>query len=476
MKKVLILFGTVVFLTLGSGNSMAQLDGHGNAPDFTLTDIDGTEHHLYDYLDSGKVVLIDFFATWCGICRSNTPLLEDIYNKYGPGGSGVMELLSLEAYTPTTDLEVREFMETYGSTNPHINETEGVGEMYNLSGFPYYYVVAPDRSYKVFAGIVMNLESELSYAIENSPGLRDVENDIRIIGFNEPRGTYCNEDIIPEIELQNYGKNDITQLRLNIEIDGILEYSREYTERLLPYEYATLTFPKLENLDQGWHEFDVSVSSVNSSSDAEPNNGPSSGSFLFLQQSENLIVKVITDTYPAETFWQVTEDGKVAAERQSFQIASTTYHDTICLEANHCYTISLHDRFGDGLSTGGLQLIYRGDIIAEFKSDSFNSGSEQIEFCLSGASGIDVNTLKEYDIIAFPNPTNGEINLMFPYDFEQSSIVTLHNLAGQVFYEEQLSRGLTKKTINLSAFSNGIIFLRVSYGNQVITKEILIQK
>ncbi len=475
MKKVLLLVAILVF-TLGSGNLMAQLDGHGNAPDFTLTDIDGADHHLYEYLDSGKVVLIDFFAVWCGICQSNTPVLEGIYNKYGPEGSQVMEFLSLEAYSPTTDQEVREFMETFESTNPHVNETEEVGAMYKLSGFPYYYVVAPDRSYKVFAGITMNLENELSDAIETSPGLRDVENDIRIIGFDKPRGSYCNEDIVPEVEFQNYGKNEITDLWLNIEIDGILEYTQQFSELLLPYEYASLTFPKLENLAQGWHDFEVLIGSVNYSHDAEANNGPSKGSFLFLKESEELTIQVTTDTYPAETFWQVTEEGKVAAERQSYNIASTTFYDTICLEANHCYTISLHDRFGDGLSKGGLQLIYRGDTIAEFKADSFSNRLEQIEFCLSETSGISINTLKDYDIIVSPNPASGEINLSFPPDFEGPSIITLHNIVGQVLFEGRLDNGLAEKSINLSAFSNGIIFLRIAYGNQVLTKKIFIQK
>ncbi len=35
-----------------------------DAADFTVKDIDGKEHHLYSYLEAGKWVLIDFWATW----------------------------------------------------------------------------------------------------------------------------------------------------------------------------------------------------------------------------------------------------------------------------------------------------------------------------------------------------------------------------------------------------------------------------
>ena len=198
MAKVhTFLFTTFILLLAGSTDTIAQLDGSGNAPDFTLTDIDSVDHHLYEYLDSNKVVLIDFFTVWCGICRSNTYVLENIYKKYGPGGSDKLVLLSLEADSTTTDKQVADFADYYNADYPHINTTLDTGTDYQVPGFPAYYVIAPDRSYRYFPGIEMFLEDSLSGAIENSPGLREVENDARITRFITPKGTYCNEDIIP---------------------------------------------------------------------------------------------------------------------------------------------------------------------------------------------------------------------------------------------------------------------------------------
>lgn len=42
--------------------AQAQLADGSTAPDFTLTDINGQTHHLYDYLGAGKTVIIDFFC------------------------------------------------------------------------------------------------------------------------------------------------------------------------------------------------------------------------------------------------------------------------------------------------------------------------------------------------------------------------------------------------------------------------------
>ncbi len=50
------------------------------APDFELTDKDGNPVRLSDY--RGKVVFIDFWASWCNICVKAIPEVKQIYNKY----------------------------------------------------------------------------------------------------------------------------------------------------------------------------------------------------------------------------------------------------------------------------------------------------------------------------------------------------------------------------------------------------------
>ena len=478
MKKILILLVCwVMMFAAGSIDSMAQLDGRGNAPDFILTDVDGNEHHLYEYLDSGKVVVLDFFAVWCGICQSNTTVLESIYEKYGPEGIEKIELLSLEADNSTTDQQVLDYVETFSSTNPHINATMETGSDYKIPGFPIYYIVAPDRSYRYFPGVEMNLEDALSEAIETSPGLRYIDNDARIIGFSEPRGTYCQTDIIPFMEIQNYGKNEISDLVLQINMDGEVVQTQHLTQVLQPYEYLEVTMPPLENVEHGWHAINFEITSVNSSDDAELNNGPSSGFFLFLKESEEIEIQFNSDTYPAETFWQIMEDGKVASERLSYDKARTQFSDIVCLEDNHCYSLVIYDRFGDGLSEGGIEVLYKGISLASLSSDSINGSSSEMCFCVnSGTSGIDANNLYRFQIEVYPNPTSGRITIAIPEITADPVSLSLHNMAGQVILKESGIGLSSKKTIDLSAFPNGIFFLRIAFANQIITKKILIHK
>jgi peroxiredoxin len=58
------------------------------APEFTLKDADGKTVHLSDY--KGKVVLLDFFATWCGPCKIEIPWFIEFQKKYGPAGLQVV--------------------------------------------------------------------------------------------------------------------------------------------------------------------------------------------------------------------------------------------------------------------------------------------------------------------------------------------------------------------------------------------------
>jgi len=60
------------------------------APDFTLQDLKGRQISLSDF--KGKVVLLDFWATWCGPCIKSIPNLEMLYTKYKDEGLVVLGL------------------------------------------------------------------------------------------------------------------------------------------------------------------------------------------------------------------------------------------------------------------------------------------------------------------------------------------------------------------------------------------------
>lgn len=62
-----------------SGKGLTMLPEIKPAPDFLLTDLNGDEHRLADY--RGKVVIINFWATWCPPCRAEMPSMQKAWEQ-----------------------------------------------------------------------------------------------------------------------------------------------------------------------------------------------------------------------------------------------------------------------------------------------------------------------------------------------------------------------------------------------------------
>jgi thiol-disulfide isomerase/thioredoxin len=64
--------------------------------DFALKDVDGKDVRLADY--KGKVVLLDFWATWCLPCKMEIPIFIDLYNRYKSQGFEVVSIVLLDRF------------------------------------------------------------------------------------------------------------------------------------------------------------------------------------------------------------------------------------------------------------------------------------------------------------------------------------------------------------------------------------------
>ncbi len=74
-----ILPGIILAIFAASSLASSTLEGQ-SAPDFVLKSSAGNNLRLSEY--RGDVVMINFWATWCGPCRQEMPLLDDLYGRY----------------------------------------------------------------------------------------------------------------------------------------------------------------------------------------------------------------------------------------------------------------------------------------------------------------------------------------------------------------------------------------------------------
>jgi len=108
------------------------------APDFTLQDIDGKTWKLSD-LKGKKIVMIDFWATWCNICKREMPILQKVYEEYK--GKNVEFLgIALDENVAA----IKKVVKQKGVTYPILvdKDTKVATEIYQLSGpIPYKVVI-----------------------------------------------------------------------------------------------------------------------------------------------------------------------------------------------------------------------------------------------------------------------------------------------------------------------------------------------
>ena len=152
-KRVLI-YGIVAICLLGlyiAGRRKAQpantTAASSGAPDFTLTDIDNKKLSLSAY--KGKVVLLDFWATWCTPCREEIPAFVAMQQKLGPQGLQVIGISMDDDAAP-----VRKFYQQFQINYPVAVGDDKLAQSYGgVLGLPVNFVIDREgRIAKKFLG------------------------------------------------------------------------------------------------------------------------------------------------------------------------------------------------------------------------------------------------------------------------------------------------------------------------------------
>ena len=139
--------------------------------DFTLKDKYGNEHTLSDY--KGKVVFLNFWATWCNPCLIEMPHIEEIYKEYGFNEDEVVVLgvanPSSKEYPNNNDVpkeEIIDFIEEKGYTFPIVfDETGEVYRDYFIRSFPTTFMINKDG--KIYGYVSGSLTKDIMVNIIN---------------------------------------------------------------------------------------------------------------------------------------------------------------------------------------------------------------------------------------------------------------------------------------------------------------------
>ena len=111
---------------------------HPLAPEFSLQELTGKTLKLSDY--RGKVVLLDFWATWCDPCREQIPYFVELQNKLGDQGFQIIGVSMDDGPEP-----VRDFYRKFRMNYPVVMGNAQIGELYGgVLGLPIAFVIGRD--------------------------------------------------------------------------------------------------------------------------------------------------------------------------------------------------------------------------------------------------------------------------------------------------------------------------------------------
>ena len=134
--------------------------------DMELTDQFGEVHTLSEY--KGKVIFLNFWATWCGPCRNEMPDIQKLYEEYSAKGEDaeavILGIAGPEIGQEGTREEIADFMNENGYTYPVLmDETGELFSQYGISAFPTTFMI--DREGNVYGYVTGQMTEDIMRSI-----------------------------------------------------------------------------------------------------------------------------------------------------------------------------------------------------------------------------------------------------------------------------------------------------------------------
>ena len=144
-----LLMSSLLLIQGCSDNATAPPATMEAAPDFNMTLFEGGDFQLS--AQKGKVVVINFFASWCVSCGEETPVIEKLSHKYSP-----QTVVFLAIAVDDTEKKAKEFMKKMGMTIPAgLDMTGKIKESYGIYGMPTTFFIDKNGKVSYFhAGVV----------------------------------------------------------------------------------------------------------------------------------------------------------------------------------------------------------------------------------------------------------------------------------------------------------------------------------
>ncbi|MBX2809006.1 MAG: TlpA family protein disulfide reductase [Cellvibrionaceae bacterium] len=124
MKTIITLLPTrlLILCVLLCSTQAGAKTLQGTLPDFTLPSLQGNNLRLHEL--RGQVVMLNFWATWCGPCRQEMPVLEQLYQKYKKAGFTILAVNVENSNNPRKRTEIEDFVNSKNLSYPILYDSQ----------------------------------------------------------------------------------------------------------------------------------------------------------------------------------------------------------------------------------------------------------------------------------------------------------------------------------------------------------------
>lgn len=279
----------------------------------------------------------------------------------------------------------------------------------------------------------------------------------------------ANEEV--KIIIENTGTLDINTFDVQYIINYDIIVTETVNEEIKVGETLDYTFNEKADLSEyGDYIIDVSV-------EVEGDQNPENNLLSIYVESKDaeITIELLTDDYQTETSWVIVdENDNVIATNGELQKA-TLHTDKVCVLSTGCYTFTIYDTYGDGISEGTppgyLNVYYNGILVGGFSGDEANFGFDFIVDEIGDGCSVNTEDFASHNFKAFPNPVS---STLFLENLTEVQSVKIFDMLGRE-YIQQIESLSDRVSIDFSNFRNGLYLVKINTKNNN-NRTFLIQK
>lgn len=489
----------------------AQLPSGALAPDFTATDINGQSWHLYDILESDKIVVLEVSATWCPPCWAyhSSGAMQNLYNDHGPAGDNKLQVLYVEG-DPSTNVDC---LYNNGACNDYslgnyvagvtypIFNNAAIADSFQITYFPTVLIICPNK--KVYT--INSLAPEDLWEEAQKCPVAYGTNNAGI--FNYSPGSALLEicgttPMSPAFNLVNLGSTPLQTATIELKWDDNTVQTMQWSGYLPLYGEVPVSLNAWPINSPG--ALKTVLSSVNNGGDDDFSNNVQINNFSVATNfsSQQVILKIRTDNYAIETYWELRDDmGNVLDHGGNQHVGPTggnsifgltagpgTYpnnaliKDTLSLPGPGCYSFHMVDAYGDGFCCNfgnGYYKLYNinNPVIPILSGDEFGAYEDRGFGAFTTATPFEPQP--SFDLRLYPNPVADQLS----FEWETTTNFPIHGAVydalGQCVYtfdSEKQPADVQHAELSVSGWPEGFYWLQVQTGGRSAVRKFNVQR